>query len=103
MGLSSIDSPRNLSDADLRGIGCALLHCKGFDEKFHGIACLGKTVKSFTVEELHKLERTSAFFAYFLAVIDNDVYDWATCDNLSNQVIKNILLHHPECMEVRSF
>lgn len=37
-----------------------------------------------------------------IAVIDSDVYDWATCDNLSSQVIKNVLIKHPECIDVFS-
>ena len=59
MSLFAVHSYRDFSDNDLRGIGYSLLHCKGYDEKFHGVACLGKTVKSYTVEELRKLERLS--------------------------------------------
>lgn len=102
MGLFAVHSYRGFSDNDLRGIGYTLLHCKGFDEKFHGVACLAKTVKSYTVEELHKLERTAASLVFIIAIIDNDVYDWATCDNLSSQVIKNVLIKHPECIDVFS-
>lgn len=59
-------------------------------------------MKSYTVEELHKLERTAASLVFIIAIIDNDVYDWATCDNLSSQVIKNVLIKHPECIDVFS-
>lgn len=60
-------------------------------------------MKSYTVEELRKLERIKLFIlCLFQAVIDNDVYDWATCDNLSSQVIKNVLIKHPECIDVLS-
>ena len=39
------------SDADIRALGFDLLREEGYDEKFQGIECLAKTIKSFSADE----------------------------------------------------
>ena len=49
------------SDADIRALGFDLLREEGYDEKFQGIECLAKTIKSFSADDLHTLERSLGF------------------------------------------
>ena len=57
-------------------------------------------------ENIHNL-RVTKTWAYIesvfiiLGIIDVDVYDWGTCDNLSCHVLKNVLLNNSECIEVK--
>lgn len=50
-----------------------------------------------------RLTKTRAYIectSIILVIIDVDVYDWGTCDNLSCHVLKEVLLSNSECIEV---
>ena len=49
-----------------------------------------KVAKDFSVEDIHLLE----------PIIDECVFDWATCDNLSGHVVTKALLGNPELFPV---
>ena len=89
------------SDADIRALGFDLLREEGYDEKFQGIECLAKTIKSFSADDLHTLERSLVLHVSRLAIIDKYVFDWATSDNLSSHVITKAMLNNKDCIQVR--
>ena len=91
------------SQDDIRTLGFELLKVNALDEKVQGIECLVKTIKTFTPEHLHTLERFPVASASLLAIIDACVFDWATSDNLSRHVVTKAMINNPECINVRSF
>lgn len=96
-----IDS--SFSQDAIRTLGFELLKVNAFDEKAQGIECLVKTIKTFTPEHLHTLERFRVAFTLLSAIIDDYVFDWATSDNLSCHVITKAMVSNPECIKVLLF
>ncbi|KAM7455769.1 hypothetical protein BLSTO_03480 [Blastocystis sp. subtype 1] len=88
------------SQDDIRTLGFELLKVNALDEKVQGIECLVKTIKTFTPEHLHTLERFPVASASLLAIIDACVFDWATSDNLSCHVVTKAMINNPECIKV---
>ena len=88
--LREISCSRDYSQEELRDLGFALLQEEGFDEKFEGIECLVKICKKMTVDDFKLLE----------PIIDNYVFDWATCDNLSCHVLSPAMSANPLLLSV---
>eukprot|EP01080_Neovahlkampfia_damariscottae_P000846 gene846-9095_t len=81
---------KDLQDEEKKDLGFEMFKENFSEEKQFGISILNKIAKTLTREDIPKIE----------SVIEESVYDWATCDTLASRVIHEMIVKDPKIVEL---